>query len=153
MIRKSYLKMVGEFPGGMVAMAAALGMTKDALRNRIYECKGQQITVDTAMQMQAFTGTTHFAEAVAAESGGMFMALPEPDESDRGELFEKFAELYAELGELSGQMRAAVADGEIDRRERMDIVATGQEVHRILQELLRLTFAVYCRPEPSKSGD
>jgi len=152
MIRKSYVKMARDFPGGLVALAAAMGRTEAATRNRIYACKGQQMTVEDALVMQSLSGTTHFAEAVAAESGGVFMALPEPDESDRGELFEKFAELYAELGELSGQMKSAVADGEIDHRERRGIAETGQDIHRILQELLQLTFAVYCRPEPEREA-
>ncbi len=152
MIRKSYVKMARDFPGGLVALAAAMGKTEAATRNRIYACKGQQMAVEDALVMQALSGTTHFAEAVASESGGVFLRLPEPNDADRGELFGKFAELYAELGELSGQMREAVEDGKIDHRERRGIAETGQDIHRILQELLQLTFAVYCRPEPEREA-
>jgi hypothetical protein len=56
--------MIATYPGGWAAMAAALGMTKDALENCVYERKGQQINVHTAMQLQAFSQTEFFAEAV-----------------------------------------------------------------------------------------
>lgn len=62
-IRKAYLAMIKEYPGGWDAMSAALGMTRDALENRIYERKGQSVLVETALQMQIFSASSHFADA------------------------------------------------------------------------------------------
>jgi hypothetical protein len=152
-IRKAFLDMIRAYPGGWDAAAGALCMSRMALENRIYERKGQAPLVEHGLALQALSGATRFAEAVAALSGGVFMPLPEPSLHGRGDLFEKFAELYAELGKLSEQMKAAVADGEIDKRKRIGIAATGQDIHRVLQELLQLTFAVYCRPGPDRPGD
>lgn len=145
-IRKAYLAMIKEYPGGWDAMSAALGMTRDALENRIYERKGQSVLVETALQMQQFSSTTHFAEAVAQMSGGVFLELPTGGEHDREELLAKFNELYAKLGELSDKFRRYVEDNEIDRREREDLGDTGQDIHRTVEELLALTFTIYCRP-------
>lgn len=149
-IRKSYLSMIRAFPGGWDAMAGALGMTRDALENRIYERKGQSVLVETALQMQQFSGTTHFAEAVAQISGGLFMKLPDHAGHDRDELLAKFNELYGELGDLSIKFKASVEDGEIDKRERADLSDVGQSIHRTVEELLALTFQIYCHPGSGK---
>lgn len=145
--RESYTKMITAYPGGWLAMAAALGMTKDALENRVYERKGQQINVHTAMQLQAFSQTTFFAEAVCHESGGVFVRLPEFEECDRDELLGKFNQLYAELGRLSEKFSKHTMDGKIDLREKKDLTDTSQKIHRTVQELMVLTFAIYCPRE------
>ena len=145
-MRKAYLSMIRAFPGGWDAMAGALGMSRDALENRIYERKGQSVLVETALQMQQFSSTTYFAEAVAQVSGGLFMKLPEQSSEDREELLAKFNELYSKLGDLSTKFREYVKDDEIDRRERQDLTDVGQNIHRTVEELLALTFQIYCRP-------
>lgn len=147
--RKYYLEMIRAFPGGWEAMAGALGMTKDALENRIYERKGQSLHVQTAMQMQAFSGTTHFAEGVAQESGGVFMKLPDAGEVGNDELLKEFNCLYSELGELSAKFNAFTADDVITPTERAELDAVGQHIHRTVTELLALTYRVYCKPEQS----
>lgn len=149
-IKKAYLAMIKEYPGGWDAMAAALGMTRDALENRIYERKGQSVLTETALQMQQFSTSTHFAEAVAQVSGGVFMKLPQHADHDRDELLAKFNELYSELGDLSGKFREYVKDDEIDRRERADLSDVGQHIHRTVEDLLTLTFQIYCRPASGK---
>lgn len=144
-LRQAYLKMIKAFPGGWDAIAGALGMSRDALENRVYERKGQACSVDVSLQMQKFTGTTHFAEALAVMSGGVFMKLPDV-EADEDELLSQFNELYAELGELSGMFKQAIKDGEIDKRERAELVAEAQKIHRTLEHLLAVSFKVYCHP-------
>lgn len=148
-IKKAYLAMIKEYPGGWDAMSAALGMTRDALENRIYERKGQSVLVETALQMQLFSASSHFAQAVAQVSGGVFMKLPARNEHDRDELLAKFNELYGNLGDLSSKFREYVQDDEIDRRERQDLTDIGHEIHRTVEELLALTFQIYCRPSSS----
>ncbi|MBS0368429.1 MAG: hypothetical protein JSS57_04410 [Proteobacteria bacterium] len=145
-VRRSYLDMIRAFPGGWDAMAAALGMTRAALENRIYERKGQSVHVETALQMQQFSGRAAFAEAVAANAGGVFLPLPDAGEVESVELLAMFNTLYAELGDLSAKFRDAVADDEINARERADLMDMGQHIHRTVEQLLSLSFRVYCRP-------
>lgn len=145
--RQDYLNMIGAFPGGWPAMAAALGLPSAmALENRVYERKGQTVTVHLAEQMQAFSGTAHFAEGVARDSGGVFLKLPEARDIGNEELLAEFNLLYAELGELSGKFREYVKDNEIDKAERADLDDVAQQIHRTVEELLALTYQVYCRP-------
>jgi len=138
--------MIKAFPGGWDAIACALGMSRDALENRIYERKGQGVLVETAMQMQAFTGTTHFAEAVAALSGGTFVKLPDV-EFDNVDLMKKFNELYTELGQFSRDFNEATADDKIDRREAATLRADADRMHRVISELVVLMLRVYA-PAP-----
>lgn len=144
-IRKSYLAMIKEFGGGSDAMAAALAMSKAALHNRIYEIKGQGILVDTAMQMQSLSRSTFFAEAIATESGGVFVKLPDAGDVDREALLLKFNDLYTHLGDLSAKFKASISDDEIDKKERKALQSVGQEIHKTIEELLALTFVVYCQ--------
>lgn len=144
-LRQAYLQMIRAFPGGWDAMAGALGMSRDALENRIYERKGQSVTVDTAMQMQAFSQTTAFAEAIASTSGGTYVQLPPVDELDNEDLFAKFRELHAELGELSAKWSAYTADDELDDVERAKLNAIKDEIHKTLTELLAMSERVYCK--------
>ena len=76
-INHAVREMAKSVSGGHAAVAAVLGYTKPALENRLYEVKGQRIGIDEAMLIQRISGRTDFAEAVASESGGVFVALPE----------------------------------------------------------------------------
>jgi len=131
---------------GWNGTAATLGMTKSQLEARVYEVKGSGMRVDTALLIQAYSGTSHFAQAVAAATGGVFVQLPEGEGVSGEELQAKFHELYVELGRLSLTYTAAIADGEIDRREREDLQEVAQQMHKITQELMALMFQIYCRP-------
>lgn len=130
---------------GWNGTAATLGMTKSQLEARVYEVKGQGMRVDTALLIQSYAGTTHFAQAVAAASGGVFMELPDAEGVTGEELHEKFHELYSELGDLSATYTKAVKDGEIDARERNDLEGIGQQMHKTMAELMALMFQIYCR--------
>lgn len=146
-IRKSYLGMIKAMPGGWDAMAAALGLSRMALENRIYERKGQSVLVETALAMQHFSGTSLFADAIAQEAGGVFVALPAAGEVGNEELLTEFNRLYEELGELSKKFMASAADNNIDRGERAQLEQAAQKIHQTLQALLALMFGVYCRPD------
>lgn len=134
---------------GWNGTAATFNMSKSQLEARVYEVKGQGMRVDTALQIQAYAGTTHFAQAVAAASGGVFLELP-PAEGVTGEaLHDKFHELYSELGALSATYTSAIKDDEIDARERADLEDIGQQMHKTMAELMALMFQIYCRPSPA----
>ena len=151
-IRQSYLSMIKAFPGGWDAIAGALGMSRDALENRVYERKGQGVTVETALQIQAFSQATHFAEAVATASGGTFLKLPDDLNEGNELLMSKFQTLYARLGEFSKDFTAATADDLIDRREQAILEHDAAELHKVVAELLALTLRIYA-PQGGKEPE
>ncbi len=130
---------------GWTGTAATLGMTRSQLEARVYEVKGSGMRVSTALLIQAHAGTTHFAQAVAAASGGVFLELPPTEGVSGEELHAKFHELYSELGVLSATYTDAVKDNEIDDRERANLEDIGQQMHKIVGELMSLMFQIYCR--------
>lgn len=148
-LRNSILKMIPAISGSWDVAAAYLGMSVSALRNRAYEVKGQMLSREHTMALQALSGTTYFAEAVAIASGGTFVKLPSDLATGNEVLSKKFHDLYAELGTLSQHFTSATADDVIDRRERAVLAADGQRLHRVLAELLALTFRVYCPVDAS----
>jgi hypothetical protein len=146
--RQSYLSMIRAFPGGWDAIVGALGMSRDALENRIYERKGQGVAVELAMQMQTFAATTHFAEAVATASGGTFVKLPD-DMSDANEcVMAKSHALYVELGQYFQDITKATADSVIDKGERVILDASAARVHKVMGELHALTLRLYTATPP-----
>jgi hypothetical protein len=131
---------------GWTGTAATLGLTKSQLHARVYEVKGSGMRVETALLIQMYAGTTHFAQAIAEASGGVFVELPTGEGVNGEFLHDKFHELYTELGRLSGTYTDAIKDGEIDRRERSELEAISQQMHKTMKELMGLMFQVYCRP-------
>lgn len=144
-IRNTYLKMIRAFPGGIEAMAAAIGMPSGAaLSNRIYELKGQRMHVDSALAMQAASRTTLFAEAIAEESGCTLVVLPTVDEDcDNEELFKKFTQIVDQIGQLAKTHAEAIEDGELDDTEEVKLRQIAATIHRRVEELLALTVRIY----------
>jgi hypothetical protein len=116
-VKKSYLAMIKAFAGGWDAMAGALGMSRMALENRIYERKGQAILVETAMAMQAFSGTTLFAEEVARESSGVFICIPSFNGISDIELLDAYTAMVEDEGTFAKDFREALKDGKITQEE------------------------------------
>ena len=143
-LRQAYLGMIKAFPGGWDAISAALGMSCIALENRIYERKGQDLHVQTALQLQEFSQTTQFADAIAAQSGGTFVKLPCVDHINNESISDKFHEIFEEFGELSVEFRSSTKDGVINPRERESMNALVDKIHKTMDELRAMTFKVYC---------
>jgi len=131
---------------GWNGTAGTLGLTKSALEARVYEVKGSGMRVDTALLIQSYAGTKHFAQAVAHASGGVYVDLPTAECAHGEDLEAKFHEVVGELGTLSKTYAEAKKDGEIDARERAKLEDIIQQMHKLLQELQGLMFFVYCRP-------
>ena len=149
-IRKCYQSMIRAYPGGWDAMSAALGYSRCKLENLVYERGGagaQYMSVNDALQMQAFSQTEDFASTIARISGGVFLLLPELDQIDNEDIGDKFAELVAKLGELSNAYREYKADNVITRREFDGLNEVAHQIHIILMQFLTLVARVYCEPE------
>ena len=130
--------------GGMSKAGESLGYTRDALSNRVYGRKGQQLPEDDILELQILSGQALYAEAFAAESGGVFIRLPEVDVFGNDELLTKFQQLQMHLGELSKTFIAATADGMVDRKEKKELDAIADDIHKTLSELMAITYRIYC---------
>jgi hypothetical protein len=89
-------------------------MTPAALRNRIYEVKDRKLSEEKSLALQQLSETTHYADAIARASGGVFVKLPEA-ECENEDLMMKFNQLYVLLGNFSRDFDGALRnDGKID---------------------------------------
>ena len=141
--RTAAKQMIAAYPGGWPAMAAALGISQASLENRVYERKGQTISVHIMRQMQSISGTKYFAMAAAKEAGGTFVPLPELPALGNDELFQKFLTLNAKLGELSCEYQEATEDDEVDNREWERLSRISDEIHRAVMEIMTITEKVF----------
>lgn len=144
-LRKAVIKMVNTVSGGWTVAAAHLGMTENALRNRVYETKGQSLSTNDKIALQELSGTTHFVDALAATSGGTFVKLPSIDETENDSIQKLFAENYRELGRLYDAYSAAIQDDEITDAEMARIAQHVNEVHRKTAMLKALIPRIYRR--------
>lgn len=147
MLRSTYVRMCQAFPGGTAAMAAALGYTVDALRNRIYERKGQCVNVDDALMMQDLSGTKLFANEIAQQSGGVFLEVIPPTTLERAEILTEFNQLVQSLGELSREYELSVRDGQINSDEKRALRTRAYVIHKQVERLLAISFAIYSEEE------
>jgi hypothetical protein len=147
-IKKSITDMIGA-AGGWEDAAYKLGMSISVLQNRVYGKKGSVLSIDHALSLQTISNTTLFAEAIALASGGTFVALPQITDEDvtNEELLLKFQQLCEEFGRLGHRHREATEDGHVDAQERADLQAIADSMHRRIQELLAITFRIYCVSE------
>lgn len=146
-IKGSYQMMCRAINGGWEAMAALQGMSKTALANRVYARKGQEITVSRAMAMQAASGTTYFAEAVAHESGGLFIKLPTVDAVAAEDIQEQFIEMLEKAGEFAAEWRRATADDEVCKHEKRQLGHLATDLCQHVQEILHTTFNIFCKQD------
>lgn len=145
-IRSSVIKMVNSVTGTWPVAAAYLGMTEIALKNRVYESKGQALRTRDAMRLQELSQTTLFAEAVAHESGCTLVELPDVGNINNENVQKIFNESYAELGMIFAAFCKAIEDdGVIDTLERRKIEELGIEMHRKVERLQAVMFSTYCR--------
>lgn len=144
-LRKAVVRMVNAVNGGWTVAAAHLGMTENALRNRVYETKSQTLSTNDKIALQELSGTTLFVEALAAISGGTFVRLPDIGQIESESVQLMFNDMYVELGEHFKLFMAAIEDGVIDSVERHDIQAHGADLHRKVEQLQALMFSLYCR--------
>jgi len=152
-LRDAKLKMIAGITGSWEVAAAYLGMTVNALRNRAYEVKGQVLSEDHCLALQTLSGTTHYAEAIATASGGVFVKLPDDLSCENEVLMKKFNDLYTELGTFSRDFTEAIVDEKIDQREREVLEADAARLHKALAELAALMFRIYTPQAPGARSE
>lgn len=112
------------YPGGRECAAARLGLPLKRLDNQVYENAGAQPLSDTQLhQLEQDTGTTFLPDYICRLYGGVFVPLPEADELDNLELFQRALDTHAKRGAVDQLILKALDDGEIDEAELAEIIA------------------------------
>lgn len=140
-------KTITELPGGYSEAAEWLGVTENALFNRLRTDGDQIFPLGWAMVLQRAGGSNHIANAIARHSNGVFVPLAEVEEIENGDINQRLMESVEWIGRHSQYIRKATADGVIDAQERAQIEENSYQVMAKWQEHLTLLFRVFCAPE------
>ena len=146
-IRKTITRM----PGGYAEAAEWLGITENALFNRL-RLEGDQIfPMGWAMVLQQASGTKYIADAVSRQSNSVNVPMVEIEDVDNADINERLMESVEWIGKHSAYLRKATEDGVIDAAEREQIEENSYQVMAKWQEHLTLLYRVFCPPDKANA--
>ena len=127
-------RVVHDYPGGAVALAPRAGMKPGTLSNKVNpQVETHHLTVDEAVAIQAAAGDCRIHEAEGYVLGRASVPLGDFAGTSDVELLELYADLHAQMGDVAREIRDALADRRITRRE----------FNRIDREILGATQALF----------
>ena len=125
---KAVRKTIAALPGGYAEAADWLDVTENALFNRLRADGDQIFPLGWAMILQRAGGTHFIADAVAQSANGVFVSLPDVEDS-------------------------AIEDGVVEPHEK---TAINDELYLSiskLQEHAALVYKIFCAPEKSDARE
>lgn len=140
-------KTIASLPGGYAEAAEWLGVTENAIFNRLRPGGDQIFPMGWAMVLQQAGGTKHIADAFSRHSNSVNVPLVELEEVDNADINVRLMESIEWIGKHSARVRQAIADGVIDRYERQDLDETSYQVMAKWQEHVTLLYRVYCEAD------
>ncbi|MCZ0823880.1 YmfL family putative regulatory protein [Dickeya solani] len=144
-------KIITGLPGGYADAAQWLGVTENALFNRLRADSNQIFPIGWLMVLQQAGGTTLFADAVSRQSNSVNVRLPSVDEIENGDVNVRLMEAIEFIGRHSELVRRATEDGVIDDDEKRAIDENSYNVIAKFQESIVLLYSVFCPPTDQAS--
>lgn len=138
---------ITDMHGGYAEAAKWLGATENGLFNRLRPDGDQIFPLGWAMVLQQAGGTHHVADAVARNSGGVFVPLVALDDIENADINTRLLETIEWIGRHSQMIRGFIADGVIDDGEKQVIDENSYQVMAKWQEHITLLYRVFCEPE------
>lgn len=115
------------YPGGRECAAARLGMPLKKFDNHVYENAGSRpLSDEQLLVLEQEAGTRFYADFIAAQNGGVFVPVANPDEVDHVELYELSIKTAVKRGRVDQIIAEALLDGVIHDHEVVAIL----EAHR-----------------------
>jgi hypothetical protein len=116
--RKVVSAIIAAYPGGRDCAAARLGLDLKKFDNHAYENAGHRPLTDEQIHLlEQQTGTTHLADYIASQYGGVFVLLPVPEDLDNMELYHRHVATATRRGRVDMIISKALEDGVIDEGE------------------------------------
>ncbi|NIF20603.1 YmfL family putative regulatory protein [Candidatus Pantoea multigeneris] len=140
-------KTITELPGGYAEAADWLGVTENALFNRLRVDGDQIFPFGWAMVLQNASGKKLIADAVSRQSHSVNVPLTEAEEVDNGDINQRLLEALEQISAYSLEVRKSIEDGVIDNEERNRIEDQLYLSIVKLQEHSTLLYRVFCQPE------
>lgn len=111
------------YQGGRECAAARLGIPLKRLENQIYGTAGVKPLDDTEISvLEQEQGTTHLPDYICAMYGGVFVPLPDSEQTG-ADLYDLSFATSTAKGTVDLLIMKALSDGEIDPKEAAEIRA------------------------------
>ena len=135
-------KTITDLPGGYSEAAEWLGVTENALFNRLRVDGDQIFPMGWAMVLQKAAGVSYIADAFSRQTDNGIHIPGAAPETENEEIGLKLAELVGRLGDLVNAYRRYIDDGVVDKGEWVTLMT-----------FLNLISRVYCLPEKSDARE
>lgn len=142
-MKKTIIEMVEQCQGGKDAVAGFLGLTEQALNNRLYQTKGQRFTNEELIAIEQEYGVSHWSDEVNRRLGKVAVNLPSLDELDSVELSSLQLRELAERGILFSQLSAFLEDGELTTVESVIVRRLLHKAQSATLKMVESTIALY----------
>lgn len=140
-------KTITELPGGYAEAAKWLGVSQDALFNRLRVNGDQFFPLGWAMVLQNASGKKFIADAVSRQSNSVNVPLADAEEIDNADINQRLLEALEQISAYSLEVRKSIEDGVIDGDERKRIEDQLYLSIVKLQEHSTQLYRVFCQPE------
>ncbi|EMZ5861531.1 YmfL family putative regulatory protein [Yersinia enterocolitica] len=139
-------KTITSLPGGYAEAAEWLGVTQNAIFNRLRTDGDQIFPIGWVMVLEKAASKNHVTDAWSRERGGYHVPFVEVD-TDNEEIGIKLAELVGRLGDLVNAYRQYIGDSVITRQEWRSLNDIAYDFRVTLMQFLNLVSRVYCEAE------
>lgn len=132
-LRRAVHVAVNGFPGGHLAVAGAVGMRPQDLRNRLSEsCRGtHHLNLEQFESIVDLTRDERILQAIGAVGGGVFIPLHVfEDLPDDGAILDDMLRVMESVGAYGRVLRESLHDGDIDSDEWRKLSSQAQDIFR-----------------------
>lgn len=140
-------KTITELPGGYREAAKWLGVTEDAVFNRLRTDGDQHFPMGWVMVLEKASGKTLVTDAWSHERDEGYHVPGTNFEHENEEIGLKLAEMVGRLGDLVNAYREYIEDEVVTRQEWASLNEIAYQFKVTLMQFLNLVSLVYCEPE------
>jgi hypothetical protein len=136
-VLEAFHQVVYGYRPGVPELAAKLGISPGVLYNKANtnDPVHHKPTLGESVAVQIITGDTRIVQAMAAVLGGVFVPLHQDVDVCDDELLDIVAKWMSEQGRFFAEMKLALADGEVDKKEHAALRESAQFVVAAVFEL------------------
>lgn len=116
-MKKTIIGMIEKCQGGKSAVAGFLGMTEQALNNRLYQTKGQRFTCEELIAIELEYGVSDWSDEINRQLGKVAFHAPQASSVDLVELSQVQLQELAVRGILFSKLNEFLEDGVLTQEE------------------------------------
>ncbi|WP_418352164.1 YmfL family putative regulatory protein [Serratia fonticola] len=137
-------KTIASLPGGYAEAAEWLGVTQNAVFNRLRTDGDQVFPMGWVMVLEKASGKTHVTDAWSRERDNGYHVPGVDTEVENEDISSKLVELVGRLGDLVNAYQMYIADDVITSQEWQSLKDIAYSFKVTLMQFLNLVSMVYC---------